>query len=308
MNSYDLVTIGNYTKDTIVSAAGTRYVDGGGYSYAAHAAQLKGLRIAAVTRLAHEDRGSTDALRAKGIDVHIFESPRSTLMRLEYPTDNVDERTLTVAAVADPFTPALVADFEARAFVVNGSARGEATQDVMRALKEKGGLLCADLQGFIRVVSSSGKLEYRPWPEQAEILGLVDILKTDAVEAEFLTGESDIHQAAAALATFGPSDVVLTHRDGLLVLSEGSYCEAGFFPDELRGRSGRGDTCMGSYVSCRLDASAREATVWAAAVTSLKLEREGPVNRSPEDVEALIADKYAAKSASPCTAAGKRRS
>jgi hypothetical protein len=65
---------------------------------------------------------------------------------------------------------------------------------------------------------------------------------------------------------------------------------------------------MGSYVSCRLDASAREATVWAAAVTSLKLEREGPVNRSPEDVEALIAGKYAAKSASPCTAAGKRRS
>src|SRR5690606_9761435 len=48
---YDVVTIGNYTKDTIISAAGTRYVDGGGYSYAAHAAQLKGLRIAAVTRL-----------------------------------------------------------------------------------------------------------------------------------------------------------------------------------------------------------------------------------------------------------------
>ena len=30
MSTYDLVTIGNYTKDTIVSAAGTRHVDGGG--------------------------------------------------------------------------------------------------------------------------------------------------------------------------------------------------------------------------------------------------------------------------------------
>jgi len=298
LNSYDLVTIGNYTKDTIVSAAGTRYVDGGGYSYAAHAAELKGLRIAAVTRLAHEDRGSTDALRAKGIDVYIFESPHSTLMRLEYPTDNVDERTLTVAAVAEPFTPRHLEEFSARAFVVNGSARGEASLEVMRALKEKGGLLCADLQGFIRVVSASGQLEYRPWPEQAEILGLLDILKTDAVEAEFLTGAKDIHKAAAELAAFGPADVVLTHRDGLLVLSDGKYYEAGFFPDQLRGRSGRGDTCMGSYVSCRLDGSARDATAWAAAVTSLKLEREGPVNRLPAEVEALIAAKYDGKAGS----------
>jgi len=305
LNSYDLVTIGNYTKDTIVSAAGTRHVDGGGYSYAAHAAQLKGLRIAAVTRLAREDRASTDALRAKGIDVHIIESPRSTLMRLEYPTDNVDERTLTVAAVADAFTPELFEDFEARAFIVNGSARGEASLEVMQALEAKGGLLCADLQGFIRVVSDSGQLEYRPWPEQAEILGLVDILKTDAVEAEFVTGESDIRKAAAELASFGPGDVVLTHRDGLLVLSDGSYHEAGFFPDQLRGRSGRGDTCMGSYVACRLDAPAADATVWAAAVTSLKLEREGPVNRSRADVEALIAARYAGRR-TPQTSAGSR--
>ena len=40
MKQYDFVTVGNYTKDTIVSAAGTRYVDGGGYNYAAHAARL----------------------------------------------------------------------------------------------------------------------------------------------------------------------------------------------------------------------------------------------------------------------------
>lgn len=292
MHSYDLITIGNYTKDTIVSATGTRHVDGGGYSYAAHAAALKGVKIAAVTRLAADDRGSTDALTAKGIDVHIFESRQSTLMRLEYPTANVDERKLTVAAVADPFNPELLAPFESRAFVVNGSARGEASLAVMRFLRAKGGLLCADLQGFVRVVGDNGQLRYETWPEQAVVLALVDILKTDAVEAEFLTGESDIHRAAAALAEFGPSEIVLTHRDGLLVLADGQYFEAGFFPEELRGRSGRGDTCMGSYVSCRLDAPAEASTVWAAAVTSLKMEHEGPVRCSPDDVRSLIADRY----------------
>ncbi|HSD68003.1 MAG TPA: PfkB family carbohydrate kinase [Woeseiaceae bacterium] len=294
MYCYDLVTIGNYTKDTIVTRKGTRHVDGGGYSYAAHAAQLRGLRVGAVTRLAAEDRKSTDALRAKGIEVHIFESPQSTLMRLEYPTDNVDERILTVAAVANPFTPEILAPFHAKAIIVNGSARGEASLEVMQSLKKKGGKLCADVQGFVRVITAAGRLKYEPWPEQPGILALVDILKTDAVEAEFLTGETDIHKAAATLAEDGPSEIVLTHRDGVLVLANGKYFEAQFHPEELRGRSGRGDTCMGSYVSCRLDGSAAEATVWAAAVTSLKMEREGPVMSSRKDVEALIARRYSA--------------
>ncbi|MGH8223259.1 MAG: PfkB family carbohydrate kinase [Woeseiaceae bacterium] len=292
MQAYDVVTIGNYTKDTIVTSAGTRHVDGGGYSYAAHAARLRGLSVAAVTRLAPEDRRSTDALRAKGVDVHIFDSPQSTLMRLEYPSGNVDERILTVASVAQPFTPELLAPFSSRAFIVNGSARGEASLAVMQSLKARGGLLCADVQGFVRVVGGDGRLRYEPWPEQSAILELVDILKTDAVEAEFLTGETDVHNAAAALAANGPREIVLTHRDGVLVQADGAYFEAAFHPRELRGRSGRGDTCMGSYVSCRLDEGPGDATIWAAAVTSLKMEREGPVMCTVQDVETLIARHY----------------
>ena len=34
---YDVAYIGNYTKDTIVSPNGVRYVDGGAVNYAAHA-------------------------------------------------------------------------------------------------------------------------------------------------------------------------------------------------------------------------------------------------------------------------------
>lgn len=292
MHSYDVLTIGNYTKDTIVSAAGTRQVHGGGYSYAAHAAALRDLKVGAITRLAAEDRASTDSLREKGIEVHVIESRHSTLMRLAYPTANVDERQLTVAAVADPFSPEMFADFASRAFVVNGSARGEAPLAVLDTLRAKGGLLCADVQGFVRVVADDGKLRYEPWPEQAAVLGLVDILKTDAVEAEFLTGEKDIRRAAAALAAYGPSEIVLTHRDGLLVLADGEYSTAAFYPRELVGRSGRGDTCMGSYVSCRLDATPAEATVWAAAVTSLKMEKEGPVQCTTEQVRERIAERY----------------
>jgi hypothetical protein len=65
-----------------------------------------------------------------------------------------------------------------------------------------------------------------------------------------------------------------------------------FYPARLEGRSGRGDTCIGTYVAKRLSLAPREASIWAAAVTSLKMENLGPFNRSVGEVEALIHDKY----------------
>jgi sugar/nucleoside kinase (ribokinase family) len=289
---HDFVTVGAYTKDTIISRSGTRHVDGGGYSYAAHAARLAGIDVAAVTRLAPEDRRSTAALVEAGVSVRVHECAASTLMRLEYPTDNVDERVLTVAAVAEPFAPSHVQDLQARAFLISASIRGEVPIEVVRVLSATGATIGADVQGFVRVVGASGRLEYASWPEQPEVLALVDVLKTDAVEAEFLTGESDIRRAATRLAEFGPREIVLTHKDGVLVLASGRFHEAKFFPEPLRGRSGRGDTCIGSYLARRLDAEPAVATIWAAAVTTLKLEAEGPVRRPVADVHALIERRY----------------
>lgn len=289
---YDLVTVGNYTKDTIVTRDGTRHVDGGGYSYAAHAATLAGIRVAAVTRLAPQDDGSADALRRRGVRVFAHPSPSSTLMRLEYPTANVDERILTVAAVADPIGAEQVAGLAARAFLISASVRGEVPLAVLESLRPRAELLALDVQGYVRVVTDQGRLAYEPWPEQAAVLGLVDVLKTDAVEAEFLTGHSDLRAAADALAAAGPREIVLTHKDGLLVRADGRYYEAPFLPRPLRGRSGRGDTCLGSYASKRLSASAEAAMYWAAAVTTLKLEAEGPVYASAADVAGVLAGRY----------------
>jgi hypothetical protein len=49
---------------------------------------------------------------------------------------------------------------------------------------------------------------------------------------------------------------------------------------------------MGSYVSSRLGSAPAESTIWAAAVTSLKMEKEGPVMCTPEEVAALIDRRY----------------
>jgi len=107
-----------------------------------------------------------------------------------------------------------------------------------------------------------------------------------------LTGQTEIRVAAKMLADLGPKEVVLTHRDGLLVYDGSHFYEAFFYPKKLIGRSGRGDTCIASYVARRLNASPSEAIIWAAAVTSLKLEAEGPFRRDIREVEKLIQKKY----------------
>jgi sugar/nucleoside kinase (ribokinase family) len=120
----------------------------------------------------------------------------------------------------------------------------------------------------------------------------LDILKTDAVEAEMLLGESDLRKAAQKIHDLGTQEVVITHRDGLLVYANGNFYEEKFFPKEIIGRSGRGDTCIASYTAKRLNASPQEATIWAAAVTSLKMEAEGPFQRTIKEVNDLIQGKY----------------
>jgi sugar/nucleoside kinase (ribokinase family) len=288
---FDIAFLGNYTKDTIVSAAGLRLIDGGAFNYGAHVAARMGLRVAAITRLAAEDWRVVDALTASGVDVFAEPTPASTCLRLEYPTSNPDERVIYVASSAGAFEPDQVAGIEARAFVLCPSFRGEVTIEVIQALAAKRIPIAADVQGWVRVVRD-GKLAFEDWPDADEYLAHVAVLKTDAVEAEELTGQADIRQAARLLADKGPDEIVLTHRHGLLVLASGQYHEAEFYPKELVGRSGRGDTCLSAYTARRSSATPGEATRWAAAVTSLKMEAEGPFQRDIRDVEKLIAQRY----------------
>ncbi|HDK25776.1 MAG TPA: hypothetical protein ENG48_01635 [Candidatus Atribacteria bacterium] len=288
---YDIVFIGHYTKDTIVSASGTRIVDGGAFNYGANVAARMGLKVAAITRLAKEDYYVIKRLKDLGVDVFAHISPQSTCLRLEYPTSDLDERIIYVVSSAGPFTPAEVESIQARAFVVGASMRGEVSLEVIKRLATKDTILAADVQSFIRV-NKNGKLVPKEWPEKYSILTLLDVLKTDAVEAEILTGTSNIRMAAQKIVDLGPSEVVITHRNGLLVYASGNFYEEKFSPQEIIGRSGRGDTCIAAYMSKRLNASPDEATTWAAAVTSLKMEAEGPFQRTIKEVNNLIQNRY----------------
>jgi sugar/nucleoside kinase (ribokinase family) len=162
----------------------------------------------------------------------------------------------------------------------------------MLELRSKDAMISADAQGFIRVRRPDNRLEHIAWPEQHEVLALVDVLKADVVEAEALTEEPDMRVAAKALAAQGPREIVITHRDGIVVLADGQFFEAEFNARSMEGRSGRGDTCVGSYVAARLEHPPEEALLWSVATTSLKIETPGPIKRPYQDIVDLIEQNY----------------
>lgn len=291
--NYDVIYAGNYTKDTIITPDRTRFVDGGGMNYAAHAGKRLGIKAAVVTRLAQEDEHVVKDIQADGIDCFPVFSPYSTLMTLEYKTHDVDKRNLYVAHTAGTIMPEHLDSLEARAIAVSPSLRGEVEPEFFRVMRQRPGvILAADVQGFVRVLRGQN-LVYEPWDEMGEVLQYLDILKSDAVEAFHLTGETDIERAASFYHALGAKEIILTHRDGMLVSADGHQHHFQFHSQSMAGRSGRGDTCMGSYVAMRLSLPPGEAGMWAAAVTSLKVERHGVFDRPLSEVEAFIDQYYA---------------
>lgn len=292
---YDIIYTGNYTKDTIITPEGTRFGDGGGANFAAAAGARLGLKVAAVTRLAKEDNHMADVMQKANVDYFPTFSPNSTQITLEYKTDNVDQRSLYVKSFAGTISPSQLDGLKARAIVVSPSLRGEVEPAFFKTVRSSRGevWLSADVQGFIRVLHNQ-TLVHEPWPQMPEVLAEVDILKADAVEAEYLTGESEIEKAARAFASLGPREIIITHSEGVMIYAEGKYHHYRFHSKSMSGRSGRGDTCVGSYVAKRLSLPPQEAGKWAAAVTSLKVERMGMFDRPVEEVERFIQQHYSA--------------
>ena len=283
--TYDITLIGNYTKDTIVTTAETKYVDGGGFNYGAHAAIALGAKTAAITRLKNNDQHVVDNLTNIGVDVYPSFTDESTHVELIYTGDDFDDRTLIMPKSAGSFTSEQFLNIESKIFLVNASIRDEFKLGTLLDLKKKGSLIGIDLQGFIRTRDSNNVLNNSTWEEKKEALAITHYLKADGVEAEFLTGESDLVTAAKILKSYGPKEIIITHKDGVLVYDGNQVYQEPFMLDKIIGRSGRGDTCGASYVYMRLTLDPGQSIKWAAAATSLKMESDTPLKKSKQEIE-----------------------
>lgn len=272
---FDIAFIGHFTKDTVENPQGKTVHRGGAYYYGAHVAIPMGLRVAVVTRLAQEDWGVIEELQALGVTTFAKETPTSTCLRIVYPTANLDERVIYATGFAGAFTSAEVAPIHARVFHIGASMRGEVPLNVIATLAAKQTRVSLDIQGFIRV-NDNGALTYAKWNEMSATLHLINVLKVDSTEAEFLAGTCNLQEALRFFAAYGPQEIVLTHNGGVMVYAEGKVYAYPWRVPEIRGRTGRGDTCIAAYLCKRLSAPPEPAARFAAALTSLKLQTPGP--------------------------------
>lgn len=286
MNHYDIVFIGQMGMTRIFPFQGPSYVEklGSPVIYAAiAAASCPGKRIAAVTRISESEESLLEPMRSAGVD--LFVQPGEVYKyRVVFPTANVDQRQVYRVRSSEPFVVSGVPTFEESLIHLCCIGGHEFQLDLMRALKARKLRLSVDMQGFMFQTDETGSTSLQDVPEKREILRMADFVKLDAVEAQVLTGVDVLREQADILEDWGSVETIITSSEGALVRTRGEDRFVKFTARGTRGRMGRGDTLMGSYLAQRLDHSIEDSLRFAVALTSIKLESPGPFSGSVEDI------------------------
>ena len=90
------------------------------------------------------------------------------------------------------------------------------------------------------------------------MLPYIRFLKTDAAEAEILTGTDDRVAAAKMLYDWGAKEILITHNSEVLVYDGKEIYTCPIKARNLSGRTGRGDTTFAGYITERQRAGIAE--------------------------------------------------
>lgn len=286
---FDICFVGPITKDIVSTPKATREMPGGVVYYAAIPAAKLGLKVCAVTKLKREDARLLEDFKETGVEVFWKESRETTIFENIYPAENPDLRIQKIGAVAPPFELHELPELTATFYCLGPLLRDDISLEIMKALSKQG-KIALDPQGFLRE-GRDGKIVATDWQEKREGLRLVEILKLDKEEAEILTGLQDPRKAAAKLASWGCSEVIITFGSkGSLIFAQEKYFDIPAFPPRKAiDATGCGDTYMAGYLCKRLESEDFNLIGrFAAAAASLKLEGFGPLQVGQEAVEEFL--------------------
>jgi sugar/nucleoside kinase (ribokinase family) len=286
MPQYDIVIIGHVTSDFLVYKGESSGFIGGGAYFSAFAARRSDVRIRVITKLAPKDFGILDGLKQDGIEVTAIPSMHTTSIENVFETDDVDHRKVRLLSQADPFHPEDIPEMDAKIYSLSGLFVDELPNALIVHLARKGEI-ALDLQAKLRY-SEAGTFAFKDWPDKEKYLPLVTYLKADNLEAEVATGTSDRDEAARIFQGLGAKEVMVTHSSEVILYDGKQIFRAPFNPENLSGRTGRGDTCFISYVCWRRTHGIEESLRYAAALTSLKMEKPGPFLGTREEVLARM--------------------
>ena len=286
----DICCIVHITKDKIVTPNRTVYMAGGTSFYFSYAInQLpKDVTFSLVTAMDPTEKEPVEKMLKAGIDVSMNAS-RNTVFFENIYGENQNERKQRVLAKADPFTIQQLEHVDAKVFHLGSLLADDFPTEVVEYLSSKG-RVSIDVQGYLREVRDE-KVYPIDWKEKLKVLKHTYYLKVNETEMETITGLKDAHEAAKLIHAWGVTEVIITlGSEGSLVYVDDKFYEIPAYPPhEVVDATGCGDTYSAGYLYKRLQgATPTEAGKFAAAMCTIKLEHNGPFNRSIEDVEKII--------------------
>ncbi|HUZ16985.1 MAG TPA: PfkB family carbohydrate kinase [Spirochaetia bacterium] len=282
MESFDIVMIGHVSQDIIVFRSIEEHLLGGAVVYSSAAASRSGASVCVVTKATADEMISRRFFQRIGVEARMLPSKSNTSIRNEYASEDRERRTVTLITRAEPFRLDDVSELTARIYHLAGLFVGEIPDELIEPLAIRGEI-ALDVQGVVRR-ENNGRLESRDWSAKSHMLPLVTYLKADAAESQIVTGVDDRDRAARILHDLGAREVMITHNEEVIVYDGTRTHRAPFTPENLSGRTGRGDTCFAAYLAWRFDHTIEESVAYAAALTSMKMETAGPFAGSIEAV------------------------
>lgn len=293
MKRYDSVIIGHISRDfNIDHEDRTVEICGGAVIYASAAAYALGHTVAAVTKLKEEDAGRAEAFVIPREDVYLSFCDSSTSIRNKYYTADKERRDCVCLSQGTAFDFSEVENIDGRIYHLAGLIYGDFSDELIVKCSEKG-KVAVDVQGFLRHADrQSGRMYFEDWKNKREMLPYVSYLKTDAAEAEIMTGTSDRRRAAEILHGWGADEILITHNTEVLAFDGNEIYTCPIKSRNLSGRTGRGDTTFAAYINERLDSDIESALLTATATVSLKMETPGAFGGTRADVERYIGKFY----------------
>lgn len=286
----DICCIGHITKDKIVTPHRVVYMAGGTSFYFAYAInQLPNdVSFSLVTSMDPTETEPAEKMRQAGIDVTLNAS-RNTVFFENIYGENQNERKQRVLAKADPFTIEQLEHVDAKVYHLGSLLSDDFSNEVVEYLAKKG-KVSIDVQGYLREVRDE-KVYPIDWKDKLKVLKNTYYLKVNEIEMETITGLKDAHEAAKLLHSWGVTEVIITlGSEGSLIYVDDTFYEIpAYAPHEVVDATGCGDTYSAGYLYQRtLGATPTEAAKFAAAMCTIKLEHNGPFNRSIDDIHEII--------------------
>lgn len=282
--------IGHITLDKIVTPQSEVYMPGGTSYYFAHGMyHLNGGRdFRLVTSLAESDMESVNELRSLGIRVDVLPSRHTVYFENKYGT-NQNHRTQRVLAKADPFTVEGLKNVDAGIYHLGSLLADDFSLDILKELSHRG-VVSVDSQGYLREVRGEQVFPVE-WTDKLEAFRYIDVLKVNEHEMEILTGQTEPHDAALQLAEWGINEVCVTLGDyGSVILENDRFYDiCAYPPQQVTDATGCGDTYSTGYLYMRSrGADPEEAGRFAAAMSTLKLEKSGPFSGTEDEIWSMI--------------------